>query len=186
MTTNKKVFHLWLSTKLQSPVGNLAVPITQTAILASVNSVAWNVDFDSLFRGWNKKFKRCSIRFSLKSDSWTSSALDWENYQGVLTITLPSDTGSTTNFGTALGLIFPSDVPTTGTSLHCYNISTLGNQEGADVLVPQSNQIMTINFVRNGQTMGLIEYPQDIPDYQIMLLFELSEPIEEQLVKYTF
>lgn len=177
MATNVKIFHLWLNTKLTTPATNLAVPITNVSA-TTLNNVSWMVDFDSLFRGWNKKYKRCNVKFQLNSDTWTASGTDWETYNGILAFNLPSDAGSSTTNGTALGLIQPVDCPTTGTSTHCYFVSTLSNQQGVDILVPQSNQIFTISFLRNTTVMNLIT--TSLPDYQILFQFELSEPIEEK------
>ena len=174
-TPEVKVFHLWLSTRITTPKSNLVVPLN----IAAKNNCTWQVDWDSLFRGWNKKYRRCTVKFQLNSDSWTASGSDWESYNGVLVCNLASDTGSTTNFGTALGLIAPIDCPTTGTTTHCYTVNTLGQQQGADVIVPQSNTMFTISYVSYIGDLGLIS--STIYDYQILLQFELSEPIVDNL-----
>lgn len=172
-----RVFHLWLSTKVTSPTNNLVVPLTSITS-TSLNSVSWQVDWDSLFRGWNKKYRRCNVKFQLNSESFTASAGDWENYQGVLTCNLASDAGSSTNFGTALGLYYPIDCPTTGTTTHCFTLNTLSNQQGVDLIVPQSNQIFTISWLRNSANLGINTLA--LVDYEVLFQFELSEPFDEK------
>ena len=176
MITNSKVFHLYLSTIITGPTSNLVVPLNST----NLNNVSWQVDWNSLFRGWNKQYKRCCVRYQLISTSFTATSTDWENYNGVLCCNLPSDAGSSTNFGTALGLYSPLDCPTTGTTTHCILSNTLANVQGVDILMPQSNSIFTITWLKPSGSMALNS--NTLYDYEILLQFELSEPIPESIV----
>jgi len=169
----QKVFTLWLSTRITGPSSNLAVPLNT----ANYNNISWQVDWDSLFRGYNKKYRRCNVKFQLHSDTFEANVNDWETFQGVLTCNLPSDAGSSTNFGTALGLYSPTDCPTTSTTVHCFVLNTLANQQGVDVLIPQNNSLFNIRWVQYTGVMDL-ETTTNF-NYQILLQFELSSPIEE-------
>jgi hypothetical protein len=174
-----KVFHLWLSTKLTSPASNLAVPLNNTGA-TKLNNISWMVDWDSLFRGWNKKYKRCSVKFQLNMDSFTGISTAWETLNGVLVCNLASNTGSSTNGGTALGLYYPITNPTGGTT-HCMALNYLGNQNGVDIIVPQDNAVFTLSFSGINTSGQLHLNNTTIGDYQILLQFELSEPIQEPL-----
>lgn len=169
-----KVFHLWLSSAITAPANNLAVPLNNTGASA-LNNLSWRIDWDSLFRGWNYKYKRCSVKFQLNMQSFTGVSTAWNTLNGVLVCNLPSDAGSSTNMGTALGLYYPTTNPTGGTT-HCMQLNYLGNQNGVDILVPNTNSILTLSFMRQDQ---INLNTTTISDYQILLQFELSEPIEQ-------
>lgn len=170
-----RVYHLWLSSKITSPTSNLVVPLNNTGSSA-LNNLSWSVDWDSLFRGWNKKYKRCTVKYQLNMDSFTGVSTAWETLNGVLVCNLASDSGSSTNGGTALGLYYPQTNPTGG-STHCMAVNYLGNQNGVDIIVPQSNSIFTLSFMKSTGAYGL--NTTTMGDYQILLEFELSEPIED-------
>ena len=175
-----RVFHLWLSTYISStsaPKGNPVVPVIPTTLTTSnQNQITWQIDWDDLFKGENKKFKRCNLRFKLNSESWTAAGGDWESYNGVLCCNLASNSSGTTTFGTPLSIFAPEDAPTTGTSIHVIQINTLTHQFGADVIVPTGNSYFTLSWYK--QTfLELLSVP--VYDYQVMLQFELYDPIEE-------
>jgi hypothetical protein len=169
-----KVYHLYLSTKITAPTSNLVVPLT-TPSSATLPSLSWLVDWDSLFKGENKKYRRCSVKFQLNSDSFSASAGDWETYNGILACNLASNAGSATNYGTLLGMVYPIDCPTTSTTTHCFFLNTLSNQNGVDIIPPSSNSPLQISWLKYSGAMG---YMTGILDYQIILQFELSDPID--------
>lgn len=165
-----QTYTLYLSTLITAPTSNLVVPLNIT----DIGNAVWQVDFRSLFNGDNKKYKRCSVRFNLQSSTWTAAAADWANYCGYLSINLPSNYISTTGKGSILGLIYPQDCPTTSSTVHCYQVNTMGHQQGVDINMPGDNQLLNIQFLNDDSfnTIGTL------PDYQLLLQFELSEPIE--------
>jgi len=176
-----RVYHLWLSTKVvaaNAPAGIPITPVTPaTLTTTNTNNVTWQVDWDNLFKGYNKKYRRCSVKFQLNSDSWTAAAGDWETYNGVLTCSLQSNTTGITTYSTPLGLYYAVDCPTTGTTTHAIVLNTLSNQQGVDVLVPTGNSYFTLSWYRS----NLIALTgASIYDYQILLQFELSEPFDEK------
>lgn len=176
-----RVFHLWLSTYISSsevPAGNPVVPIIPAVLTTTnQNQITWQIDWDNLFKGENKKFKRCNLRLKLNSQSWTAAAGDWESYNGVLTCNLASNSSGTTTTGTPLALFAPEDAPTTGTTTHVIVINTLAHQFGADVIVPTGNSFFTISWYK--QTfLELLAVP--VYDYQVLLQFELYDPIEPE------
>jgi hypothetical protein len=164
-----RVYNLYLSTQVTSPAGNFIVPLNITA----KNNAQWMVDFKSLFGEDARKYRRCQVRFHLTSESWVSAGTDWQNYSGYLAVSLPSMFQSNTTIGTVLGLVNPSDTPTPE-SASCYNVSTLGNQVAADINMPADNQLVNIRFCSD-DSMSLMA--STLPNYQILLSFELSEPI---------
>jgi hypothetical protein len=174
-----KVFHLWLSSSITAPASNLAVPLNNSGA-AALNNLSWMVDWDSLFRGWNKKYKRCTVKFQLNMQSFTGVSTAWNTLNGVLVCNLPSDAGSSTNMGTALGLYYPTTNPTGGTT-HCMQLNYLGNQSGVDILMPSTNSILTLAFMRQDQ---LALNTTTIADYQILLQFELSDPVDSSITSF--
>lgn len=175
-----RVYHLWLSTKITATNAptNPVVPVIPASIGATnVNSVSWQVDWDALFKGYNKKYKRCSVKFQLNSDSFTATSTDWEVYNGVLVCSLASNSTGQTISGTPLGLINPTDCPTTGTTTHCFTLNTMGYQQGVDVLLPSGNTFFNLAWYRSDRTSLITN---SLVDYQILLQFELSEPFDEK------
>jgi hypothetical protein len=168
---SSKVFHLWLSSSITAPANNLVVPINNSGASA-LNNLSWMVDWDSLFRGWNKKYKRCTVKFQLNMQSFTGVSTAWNTLNGVLTCNLPSDAGSSTNMGTALGLYYPQTNLTGGTT-HVIAVNYLDNQNGVDILMPSTNSLFTLSFMRQDQ---VALNTTTIADYQILLQFELSDP----------
>lgn len=175
-----RVFHLWLSTYITSsstPGNSQVIPvIPATLTTTNQNQITWQIDWDSLFKGENKNYKRCNVRLKLNSESWTAAAGDWESYNGVLTCNLASNSVGNTTFGTPLSLFSAEDAPTTGTTTHCIQINTLGHVFGTDINVPTGNSYFTISWYK--QTfLELLAVP--VYDYQILLQFELTDPIEQ-------
>ena len=166
-----QVYTLYLNTAITSPVSNLIVPVN----VADKANATWMVDFRSLFNGANEKYRRCSLKFSIQSNQWTAAGTDWNNYNGYLTINIPSRYGSSTTNGTQLGMIYPVDVPTTNTTNHCFLNTTLNQPQGIDILAPGDNTFLNVRFLNNDSysTMG-----SSVPDYQLLLQFEFSEPWE--------
>lgn len=172
--SDTRVFHLWLSTSITSPTSNLAIPLQTGA--TRLNNMSWQVDFDSLFRGWNKKYRKCSVKYQLNMQSFTGVSTAWETLNGVLACNFGSDAGSSTTMGIVLGLYYPVTNPTGGTT-HCMALNTLGQQVGVDIIVPTSNQVFTLSFLKSTGDGAL--NTTTIGDYQILLQFELREPIQE-------
>lgn len=174
-----RVYHLWLSTYISSagaPAGSPVVPVLPASLTTSnQNQITWQIDWDNLFKGDNKKFKHCNLRFKLNSQSWTATGTDWDTYNGVLCCNLASNSSGTTTYGTPLSLFAPEDCPTTGTTTHCIQINTLAYQFGADVIVPTGNSYFTISWYKQDfvELMGVPIY-----DYQVLLQFELYDPIQ--------
>ena len=175
-----KVYHLWLSTRIvgsNGNAGNPVIPVSPPIISSTnVNNVSWQVDWDNLFKGENKKYKRCSVKFQLNSVAFTAVDTDWADYNGVLTCNLQSSSVGTTTFGTPLGLIYPIANPApSATNGRVFALNTLGQQQGVEVLIPSGNTLFSLMWY-NSKNVSLLT---TLYDYQIFLQFELSEPIEQ-------
>ena len=174
-----RVYHLWLTTRIlqvNANKGNPVVPVTPTTIdSANVNNVTWAVNWDDLFKGENKNYKRCTLRFQLNSIGFTRTDTDWGTYNGILTCNLQSSSVGTTTYGTPLGLIYPIDNPCApaGNDTRAFVLNTLDKVQGVDILVPSGNSYFTLSWY-NSSHMTLMT---PLYDYQVLLQFELSEPI---------
>jgi hypothetical protein len=168
---SSKIYTLYLSTLITTPVNNLVVPINKT----NLANVSWLIDFNGLFNGDQHKFRRCTMRHKLTSEGWVGADGNWEAYTGILCCTLPSSfTASTTN-GTVLGLLYPTTLPTGGTR-HCYVSDTFGDQNGVEINMPSG--VVPVSFsIYNDDAMTFINNPS-APNWQILIHFELSDPIE--------
>lgn len=170
---SQKIYTLYLSTLITAPTSNLVVPMNKT----NLANVSWMIDFNNLFRGDQTKFRRCTVRYKLVSAGWTGADANWESYGGLLVCTLPSSYASATTNGTVLGLLYPETLPTAGTR-HCYISDSLANQTGVDINMPSGVCPVSIQFY-NDDAMTFINNP-NAPDWQILLQFELSDPIEDK------
>jgi hypothetical protein len=170
-----KIYTLYLSTLVTAPVNNLIVPLNKT----NLANVTWMIDFNNLFQGNNSKFRRCTVRHKLISTGWAGSDTDWESYSGILCCNLPSTFASSTNNGTILNIINPQTISIGGTR-HCYISNTLGYQTGVDINMPSGVFPVTFSFY-NDDALTFINNP-NAPDWQMMMQFELSDPIEDQVL----
>ena len=160
-------FTLWLSTLITSPTSNYVVPIDKT----NLSNVSWRIDFDNLFKGKQKDYKFCRVRYFLMGESFaaaTPASSDWTNYSGYLTFSTPSSFQSDTTNGTILGLTYPQDCPITGTGVHCMLSSTM-SEAGIDINIPSGVSQVNVQLI-SWTTNQVISTMQN---YSLLLNFEL-------------
>lgn len=164
-----KSYQLYLSTLVTSPTSNNIVPID----ISNKANATWQVDFRSLFGNDMGKYRRCSVRVQLHSASWNATNTDENTYDGYLTLSLPSTSSASTSKGVPVALMNPSLATYSTTPQSFYNVSTLGNVLGTDINMPSENQLLNIQVLNNDSfnTMATM------PDYQILIQFELSDKI---------
>lgn len=163
------VYTLYLSTLISSPTSNYVVPIDKT----NLANVAWRVDWKSLFGKDIYDYKYCRVRYSLAGETFTAStppATDWTNYNGYLTVSLPSTFNGVNTNGTILGLIYPQDSPISGTGVHCVLSSTM-SESGVDINISGLTDVSQLNI-------GLMSWSTNQPlttmqNYQLLLSFDL-------------
>jgi hypothetical protein len=162
------IYSLYLSTQITSSTVsafNPIIPINKT----NLNNVTWNIDWSNLFKGDEKNYKFCRVRFNLITNSFASAGANWNNLTGYLSCNLGSSFGSTGQ-GTILGLVSPQDCPTTGSATHVIIVNTM-SECGVDINTPTNvNQIFTLSFFNDdAQTLNTsFGY-----DYEIFLSFDL-------------
>lgn len=165
-------YQLYLSTQITSPATNNVVPVD----ISQKANAKWQVNFRALFGNSYGKYKRCSVRAMLMSENFGSSATDWNTYNGYLAINLLSNNNATTTLGTPLMLLNVIQTATLTTAKSAYLCSTLSDANGVDIAFPAENQFINIMFVNNDAMTLMTATTQAIPDYQLILQFELSEP----------
>lgn len=162
------VYSLYLSTFINSPVGNPLIPLNKT----NLSAVSWSINWDTLFREQQKNYKYCRLRFQINSDAFERDNTDFSVYSGYLACSLASNYGGVGAFNTPLGIVYPVENPTspaTGTNnTHCIQIDTL-SQIGVDISMPVGHQNLTLYFY-NDDALTLIN---DMVDYAIFMTFEL-------------
>ena len=162
------VYSLYLSTAVTSASTspfNPIIPVNDP----SNNNVSWNIDWSNLFKGDDKNYKFCRVRFHLTSESFASAANHWNNLSGYLTSNFSSRFGST-GIGAILGLVYPQNALTTGTGTHVVFVSTMG-ETGVDINMPSNvNNTLTLTFMNDDSftRMSVFDF-----EYQILLSFEL-------------
>lgn len=176
-----KTYQIYLSTTITTPNLGCINPVN----LTSNNNASWQINFKSLFGNDYGKYKRCSVRFHLISEDFASSdqANVFDAMAGYLTVNFPSNSSITIGQGLPLGLIRGiSTGLTTGDPTYYplvfYDDSTLGNNQGVDIPMPAENQIFNIQFRRFITGALLAPTGGTFPHYQILLQFELSDPVE--------
>ena len=166
------VYSLYLSTQISSPVSNNVVVLNKS----NLANVSWRVDWESLFKGEQKNYKFCRLRYFLISDTFAAStpaSNDWINYGGYITVSLPSMYNANTTLGTIVGLNSPIDCPISGTSLHCLFSSTLA-ECGVDVNVSGLTGVQQLNVgLLSWSTAASPQYLATGQEYQILLTFDL-------------
>jgi hypothetical protein len=155
-----KIYTLYLSTTQEA--FQQAIPTNKT----NLGNVSWNINFDDIFKGNQKLYKNCRVRYSLKS---IRGSLVWLNNIGFLGCSLSSSFNSIhTGYITILGLISPINCPDTAETGAIYDLSTF-DQKGVDINIPSSSSYLTISFVKYSD----LTIMSSIADYQIILYFEL-------------
>ena len=162
---------VYLSTTSSTPTSNQSVPVDKT----NLNNVRWNLNWDEIFRGQNKKYRYCRLRLKLLSSSWSAVSTDWDTYLGYLTCNIPSLTSGFGSYGTVIAPTSAIDCPTTGTATHCMQLDTTP-EPGVDIMVPTGNSDFTLTFNRMDLSSGL--RISNIYDYQVFLYFELYDEVK--------
>lgn len=162
------IYTLYLSTLNTTPTGNQIVPVDKS----NLGRVSWNIDWNSFLNGGASKYANCRVRFQLNSLLWAGVGTDWNTFNGYLGATFQSKYNAPTTLSTILGMVYPMDAPTTGTTNHIFSVSTLSEQ-GVDIVIPTGVQTLTLTFVNDdAQTIMA-----SIPEYAILLQFELYNPL---------
>lgn len=164
-----KSYQLYLSTAIATPSSNNIVPIN----VSNKGNATWQVDFRSLFGlDWGK-YRRCTVRVQFHSATWATNQTDENVYDGYLSINLPSMSCASTSKGTPIALISPTFSIINTAAASYYSVSTLGNVQGTDINMPSENQLLNIQFMNTDSFTNIAT----IPDYQMLLQFELSDRI---------
>jgi hypothetical protein len=167
-----RAYQLYLSTDTNNPIPNLVVPLDQS----NRGNVTWQINFRALFGNDFRRFKRCSVRAELISKVWSpADNNDTVAYSGVLTMSLPSTYSASTVRGIPLMLVSPMYATAADANRAYYHVSTMDNAHGVDINMPSDNQYFNLQFVN----IDTFQTMTNTPDYQILLQFELSEPIPE-------
>jgi len=173
-----RTYQLYLATTITQPVLGAVVPVD----LTSRNNATWQINFKSLFGNDYGKYKRCSVRFRFFSQDLTSA--DTENIDnamaGYIIANFTTVASMSIGQGVPLGFLSGSNIIYTpgGLPLVYYDNSSMSDNQGVDITMPSENQFLNIQC--RSLTNGALLVPaggNSFPHYQIMLQFELSDPI---------
>lgn len=166
----KEVFTLLLGNQLTLSTGTgFALNNTNRA------AVQYQVNFDSLFNGKNKLYKKCQVRTSIITDNVAVATLDKAS-GSIFATGLVSGNDLGTN-GLFLMNYYPSNSNVSGSSTGYYlNKTVFNNANGTQMnAVPSGVQTFTVRFTN---ISSALQATANVPDYRIALQFELYEPIE--------
>jgi hypothetical protein len=162
------IYTVYLSTQVSASSTSAFNPIIPINDLSN-NNVSWNIDWSNVFKGDEKNYKFCRVRYHLISETFPSAVSAWNNMSGYLSCNLASRFGST-GIGTILGLIYPQDCFTTGTATHIVIVNTMA-ETGVDINIPSvTNNIFTLQFMNDDSLTRMSTFNSE---YQILLSFEL-------------
>jgi len=137
---SEEVYTLLLTTS-NTNTNKASNPVYRTDSAGNLSNEIWEVDYDTLFRGRQKLFKHCRVRFNL-----SGASADYTSYSaqtGYLCANFASSyNASTTGVPTILGLVYPTvnlntvAGPPTDLYPDGYNVSTL-DEIGVDINIEQ-------------------------------------------------
>jgi len=167
MTETDEIYTITLSTAT-AQTNRDNIPVLRTA--GNYSDVSWLINYDSLFKGRQKLFKFCRVRFNWYQGS---STYTWNNQNGYLAANFASKFNSpTTCLPTILGIVTPSINPNnTGVNPHAFLVSTL-NEIGVDVNIDQfqGSQLLQLKFCNDDAFTPMSGITKD---YLIFLSFQL-------------
>ena len=164
----KEVFTIILCNQLDLTTNGFAVNATNKA------SVLYQVDFGALFNGKDKMYSKCQLRISLMTNNLASANLSLAS--GSIMITgLASGNDLGTN-GLFVANYTPSNANASGSSTGYYLptnglTTTTGTQMNQ---IPSGVRQFNVNFVNLN---GALQPTANVPDYRMVLQFELYEPV---------
>jgi hypothetical protein len=164
----KEVFTLILCNQLDFTTNGFAVNATNKA------SVLYQVDFGALFNGKDKMYNKCQLRASLMTNNVAAAGLSLAT--GSIIITgLASGNDLGTN-GLFITNYTPSNANASGSSTGYYlPTNALLNTNGTQMnQVPSGIRQFNVNFVNLN---GALQPTANVPDYRMVLQFELYDPV---------
>jgi hypothetical protein len=165
----KEVFTLILSNQLDLTTNGFALNATNKA------SVLYQVDFGALFNGKDKMYKKCQLRMALMTNNLSASSIALST--GSILITgLASGNDLGVN-GLFVANYAPSNATASGSGSTGYYLptNTLLNTNGTQMnQIPTGIRQFNVNFLN---LSGALQPTANIPDYRMVLQFELYEPV---------
>jgi hypothetical protein len=164
----KEVFTLILSNQLDLTINGFALNATNKA------SVVYQVDFNALFNGKDKMYNKCQLRMALMTNNLAASSIALAT--GSILITgLASGNNLGTN-GLFVANYTPANANASGSSTGYYlPTNALLNTNGTQMnQIPTGIRQFNVNFVN---LSGALQPSANIPDYRMVLQFELYDPV---------
>lgn len=138
-------------------------------------NVIWEVDYDTIFRGRQKLFKHCRVRFNLMGAGGTYGSYNAQT--GYLCANFATNYNATTTYlPCILGLLWARTNPNTalGSAASVYTVSTL-YEVGVDINLAQLQGRQQLNL-RMTNDDGYSLMGNITTDWEIMLEFTLYNP----------
>jgi len=167
----REVFTLQLISELTVANGGFALDTTNNS------DILYQVDFDSLFNGIDKKYSKCQVRGSLVSNGRGAGDLN-DSVGFVILVGLGSNNSLGIN-GLHICTTSPLNKAESGQSQfigYSYATSTLMHSNGSQVS-PIPSGIMQFR-IQYYDAIQEILFNANMPNYSLSLQFELYDPVE--------
>lgn len=164
-----QVFSLVLSSDVSVSSGGFMIDNTSRA------NIKYQVNFDALFEGVDRKYSKCQVRAQILAQNVTSSAIN--NATGMLILSGLGQGNSLGVQGIQLLTMVPSAASASGVSTgYYYNVNSLVQSNGQQMTqIPKGTQNFSVIFMSIADT---VQASANIGTYKLLIQFELYDPIE--------
>ena len=148
---------------------------------SNLYNIKYQVDFDALFQGKNREYSKAQVRVQLITNTFNTNTTSFAKVIGGISLTGLTATNSLGTTGLFLTTYYPTNGTMTGlTNGGAYlNISTLSFRNGTQVnTIPTGVREFNVQFSSVGGTTQIkLPGENDMPNYRMILQFELYDPI---------
>jgi len=172
------IFTLYLQNRNLASSSNYGL-IKPVLVNTAQTITTFNVNFDDLFKGQNYKYKKCRIR--IKAANTSNNLATFENSLAYVGCSISSNYNDTKLITpTLFNVTALADTPITELRQTFNSATDTGSSVGSNINMPFGSQYVIISFGDADnltQALNLSSYTGLALNYEMLLLFELYDPI---------
>ena len=170
-TKENEIYTVFLGTN-QQDVNGIMTYVDKTNLC----NVTWYaVNWDSLFKGMQKKYSKCRLRYDFRTsaidENVPSPPQTYNDFVGYISCSLTSQNNANTTYGTPIGLFYAETIPTFDIDRYVILSSTL-DSVGVDIIPPEGITPLNISLY-NMSINKIIADSNSFSSWCILLEFEL-------------